>query len=101
MGISELDALINCAKQWLDKAVEAYDEEDYEAVDAAYRVAAGHMELAQLEVEREHLEMAQEHLELTRVRHRFEVTKTRDVLDSVRKLKPTPKDPLKSDDWKF
>lgn len=89
MGIPELAALTNCARQWLDKAVEAFDDDEYEAVDAAYRLSAGHLELAQLEVEREKLEMARERLAMERERHRLEIRKRHKAIDVLNKISST------------
>lgn len=78
MGIPELLAHAN---QWLDKAVESYDEEDYEAVDAACRIAQGHVDLADTAIERRHLDMAEE-------RHRLEVTRRWKALETANDEKP-------------
>ncbi len=83
VGMEFAEIMINCARQWLDKAVEAYDEQDYEAVDAACRITQCHTDLADTEMEREHLAMAKE-------RHRQEVAKRRKVTEALERVRDKP-----------
>lgn len=57
MGVPEL---LDHTRRWLDVAIERFDDEDYEAVDAACRIAGAHSDLADTEMERQHLDMAKE-----------------------------------------
>lgn len=101
MGIPELDALSNGARQWLDRAIEAYDEQEYEAVDAAYRMSAGQIELAHLEIERQRLEISKARLEMERERHRFDMKKKREALEALNKIKAAAAEPVKPSGWDF
>lgn len=78
-GVDSTEVLINSARQWLDKAVEAYDDEDYEAVDAASRIAASLLDIADAEMDRERLVMDRE-------RHRQEVVKRRKAMEALAKV---------------